>query len=75
MVTLKGELPFEILQYLFDRPAQQVAITDFEVHLGKSVYELRPAIEDLKTHGFISEDEYRVEILPMGRAFSQSKWV
>lgn len=69
------ELSLLILQHLFDRQGKRIPITDLEVALGKDVYVLRPAIEDLKTHGFINEEEYRIEILPAGRDFARSRWV
>jgi len=72
---VRGELPFLILQYLFDRPAKRVAIADLEVALGCDIYHLRPAIEDLKLEGYINEEEYRIEILAAGRHFAQSRWV
>jgi hypothetical protein len=72
---VKNELALLILQYLFDRAGKQVPLAEFEVALGKDIHALRPAIEDLKTLAYISEDEYRLEILPTGRDFAQSKWV
>ncbi len=70
-----GELALLILQYLFDRQGRRVAITDLEVMTGKDIHTLRTAIEDLKMHGLIAEDEYRIEIRPEGVAFAQSRWV
>ena len=69
------ELSLLILQHLFDRQGRRIPITDLEVALGKDVHALRPAIEDLKTHGFINEEEYLLEILPTGRDFARSRWV
>jgi hypothetical protein len=72
---VRGELPLLILQHLFDRAGKRIPISDLEVTLGKDMHALRPAIEDLKTEGFINEEEYRIEILPAGRHFAQSRWV
>lgn len=72
---MRDELSLQILQYLFDRAGRQIPIRELEVKLGKDVYTLRPAIEDLKAKGFINEENYRVEILPAGRHFAQSRWV
>lgn len=72
---MRNELSLQILQYLFDRRGRQVAITEIEVQLGQDIHALRPAIEDLKTAGFLNEEEYRLEILPAGRHFAQSRWV
>lgn len=72
---MRDELSLQILQYLFDRAGRQIPIRELEVKLGKDVYTLRPAIEDLKAEGFINEENYRVEILPAGRHFAQSRWV
>lgn len=69
------ELPQLILQYLYDRSGKRVQISELETHLGKDVHTLRPAIEDLKTRGFINEEEYRIEILASGLHFAQSRWV
>jgi predicted transcriptional regulator len=69
------ELPQLILQYLYDRPGKRIPIGELETQLGKDVYTLRPAIEDLKLRGFINEEEYRIEILASGRHFAQSRWV
>ncbi len=72
---MRSELALLILQYLYDRTGRQIDIGELEVQLGKDIHALRPAIEDLKTNGFINEDEYRLEILPTGRNFAQSRWV
>jgi DNA-binding MarR family transcriptional regulator len=72
---VRNELSLQILQYLFDRAGRQIQISDLAVQLGKDIHSLRPAIEDLKAEGFINEEEYRVEILPSGRHFAQSRWV
>ncbi len=72
---MRSELALLILQYLYDRTGRQIDIGELEVQLGKDIHVLRPAIEDLKTNGFINEDEYRLEILPTGRNFAQSRWV
>ena len=72
---LRGETPLLILQYLYDRTGRMIAIADLEVVLGKDIYALRPAIEDLKTEGFINEEEYRIEIKPAGIHFAKSRWV
>ena len=69
------DLSLLILQHLFDRQGKRVPITDLEVTLGKDIHDLRPAIEDLKAHGYITEEEYRIEILPAGRDFARSRWV
>lgn len=50
-------------------------IGDLEVVMGKDIHALRPAIEDLKTEGYINEEEYRIEIKPAGVHFAQSRWV
>jgi hypothetical protein len=73
-LSLRGEIPLLILQYLYDRSGKSVPIGDLETVIGKDIYTLRPAIEDLKTEGFISEDEYRIEIKPAGIHFAQSRW-
>jgi len=70
-----SETALSILQYLFDRAGRSVAIADLEVVIGKDIHHLRPAIEDLKTSGFVSEDEYRIEIKPEGLHFARSRWV
>lgn len=72
---MRSELALLILQYLYDRAGRQIDIGELEVQLGKDIHVLRPAIEDLKTNGFINEDEYRLEILPTGKHFAQSRWV
>ena len=72
---LRGETPLLILQYLYDRTGRMIPIADLEVVLGKDIHALRPSIEDLKTEGFINEEEYRIEILPAGRDFARSRWV
>lgn len=72
---MRSELALLILQHLFDRQGRRIPISDLEVTLGKDIYALRPAIEDLKVQGFINEEEYRIEILPAGRSFAQSRWV
>lgn len=72
---MRNQLSLQILQYLFDRAGKRIPITELEIQLGKDVHALRPAIEDLKTEGFVNEEEYRVEILPSGRHFAQSRWV
>jgi len=64
-----------ILQYLFDRRGKRVAIADLEAPLAMEIHSLRPAIEDLKTAGYISEDEYRLEIKAEGVHFARSRWV
>lgn len=69
------ELPQLVLQYLYDRRGKRIPISELETHLGKDIHTLRPAIEDLKTRGFINEEEYRVEILAAGHHFAQSRWV
>jgi DNA-binding IclR family transcriptional regulator len=72
---MRNELSLQILQYLFDRADRRIPISELEVQLGKDLHTLRPALEDLKTQGFITEEEYRVEILPSGYHFAQSRWV
>lgn len=72
---MRSELALLVLQYLYDRAGRQIDIGELEVQLGKDIHVLRPAIEDLKTNGFINEDEYRLEILPTGKNFAQSRWV
>ncbi|AFM12896.1 hypothetical protein [Turneriella parva] len=72
---MRSELALLVLQYLYDRAGRQIDIGELEVQLGKDIHVLRPAIEDLKTNGFINEDEYRLEILPTGKHFAQSRWV
>lgn len=72
---LRGETPLLILQYLYDRTGRMVPIADLEVVLGKDIHALRPSIEDLKTEGFINEEEYRIEIKPAGVHFAKSRWV
>ena len=72
---MRSELALQILQYLYDRSGRQIDIGELEVQIGKDIHVLRPAIEDLKTNGFINEEEYRLEILPPGKHFAQSRWV
>jgi|JI7StandDraft_1071085.scaffolds.fasta_scaffold340441_2 hypothetical protein len=72
---MRSELALQILQYLYDRSGRQIDIGELEVQIGKDIHVLRPAIEDLKTNGFINEEEYRLEILPTGKHFAQSRWV
>ena len=69
---MRSELALQILQYLYDRSGRQIDIGELEVQIGKDIHVLRPAIEDLKTNGFINEEEYRLEILPTGKHFAQS---
>ena len=70
-----SEASLLILQYLFDRTGKRVAIADLEPVLAMDIYRLRPAIEDLKSAGYITEDEYRIEIKPEGIHFARSRWV
>lgn len=70
-----SETALMILQYLFDRTGKRVAIADLEPVLAMDIHSLRPAIEDLKTAGYITEDEYRIEIKPEGIHFARSRWV
>ena len=72
---MRNELALQILQYLYDRSGRQIDIGELEVQIGKDIHVLRPAIEDLKTNGFINEEEYLLEILPTGKHFAQSRWV
>ncbi len=72
---MRSELALQILQYLYDRAGRQIDIGELEVQIGKDIHVMRPAIEDLKTNGFINEEEYRIEILPTGKHFAQSRWV
>jgi len=72
---MRSELALQILQYLYDRSGRQIDIGELEVQIGKDIHVLRPAIEDLKTNGFINEEEYCLEILPTGKHFAQSRWV
>jgi len=72
---MRSELALQILQYLYDRAGRQIDIGELEVQIGKDIHVLRPAIEDLKTNSFINEEEYRLEILPTGKHFAQSRWV
>ncbi len=72
---MRSELSLQILQYLFDRQDKRIPVTELELQLGIEIHKLRPAIEDLKSEGFVNEEEYRVEILPSGRNFAQSRWV
>lgn len=72
---MRSELALQILQYLYDRSGRQIDIGELEVQIGKDIHVLRPAIEDLKTNGFVNEEEYRLEILPTGKHFAQSRWV
>lgn len=70
-----SEASLLILQYLFDRTGKRVAIADLEPVLAMDIHNLRPAIEDLKSAGYITEDEYRIEIKPEGIHFARSRWV
>ena len=72
---MRSELALQILQYLYERSGRQIDIGELEVQIGKDIHVLRPAIEDLKTNGFINEEEYLLEILPTGKHFAQSRWV
>ena len=72
---LRGETPLLILQYLYDRTGRRIPLSDLEAALGKDIHALRPAIEDLKTEGFLNEEEYRIEIKPAGVHFAKSRWV
>ena len=64
---LRGETPLLILQYLYDRVGRMVPVADLEVVMGKDIHALRPAIEDLKTEGYINEEEYRICLLYTSR--------
>ena len=69
------ELALQILQYLYEKAGKTTPISSFEVSIGTDIHSLRPAIEDLKMQGYVTEDEYRVEITPAGLNFARSKWV
>ncbi|MCS6972001.1 MAG: hypothetical protein NZL89_03170 [Leptospiraceae bacterium] len=68
------EIALSILHYVYDHSERQIPLAELELQLGRDIHSLRPVIEDLKSAGFIAEEEYRLEILAAGRSFAQSRW-
>ena len=67
-----------ILHALFDAKnagTQRSSFYQMEVNLGISGWDLRAAVEDLRSKGYLNEDEDGIFITEAGYAVARTRWV